>query len=110
MSNSIKGGDAAKRYLKQLAKKIGEGKKLRFGFFKDATYPDGTSVAMVAISNEIGDPRRNRSPRPFFRNTINEHANEWGCSVTDDRGSYQGANSTIYSFFHFTGQCGINYS
>ncbi|NDK98620.1 hypothetical protein [Photorhabdus bodei] len=78
MSNSIKGGDAAKRYLKQLAKKIGEGKKLRAGFFKDATYPDGTSVAMVAISNEIGDPKRNRPPRPFFRNTINEHANEWG--------------------------------
>ncbi|WP_192881064.1 MULTISPECIES: hypothetical protein [unclassified Photorhabdus] len=81
MSSSIKGGDAAKRYLKQLAKRVGEGKKLRAGFFKNVTYPDGTSVAMVAISNEIGDPSRNRRPRLFFRNTINEHANEWGDTV-----------------------------
>jgi len=34
--------------------KYGKGPKLKVGFLENATYPDGTSVAMVAMINEFG--------------------------------------------------------
>lgn len=47
------------------------------GFVDGATYPDGTSVATVAVLNEYGIPENNQPPRPFFQNAINEHESEW---------------------------------
>ncbi|WP_339379914.1 MULTISPECIES: hypothetical protein [Cronobacter] len=52
-------------------------KQLKVGFLRGATYPDGTSVAMVAASNEFGNPRSGSPPRPFFRNAIAEKSDEW---------------------------------
>lgn len=52
-------------------------KQLKVGFIDGATYPDGTPVAMVAATNEYGNPSNNQPPRPFFRNAIAEHESEW---------------------------------
>lgn len=52
-------------------------KQLKVGFIDGATYPDGTPVAMVAATNEYGNPANNQPPRPFFRNAIYDHETEW---------------------------------
>lgn len=52
-------------------------KQLKVGFIDGATYPDGTPVAMVAATNEYGNPANNQPPRPFFRNAIANHEAEW---------------------------------
>ncbi|MDM2843257.1 hypothetical protein OGY83_06375 [Citrobacter sp. Cpo090] len=52
-------------------------KQLKVGFIDGATYPDGTPVAMVAATNEYGNPANNQPPRPFFRNAISDHEKEW---------------------------------
>jgi hypothetical protein len=43
-----------------------------------ATYPDGTSVPMVAAIQEFGAPARNIPPRPFFRGMIAKESPNWG--------------------------------
>ena len=50
---------------------------VRIGFLEGATYPDGTSVPLVAAVNEFGAPSRNQPPRPFFRNMIAAKSGEW---------------------------------
>lgn len=71
------GGDALEKKLSEIAKKVGNGTTLKVGFLGGATYPDGTSVAMVAAANEFGDPGMNRPPRPFIRNMIAEKSPSW---------------------------------
>lgn len=69
------------------------GKSLYVGFVDGATYPDGTSVADVAIQNEVGDPAKNRPPRPFFRNAISSKESQWEKSMLDGlRAGYDGDN------------------
>lgn len=69
---------------KALKKHSGRGKKIvRVGFIDDATYTDGTPVALVAFWNEYGasinvDAHQiNIPPRPFFRHTIAENKSRW---------------------------------
>nr|DAJ89733.1 MAG TPA: virion morphogenesis protein [Caudoviricetes sp.] len=62
--------------LNNIASNISD-KQLKVGFIDGATYPDGTPVAMVAATNEYGNPANNQPPRPFFRNAIAEHESEW---------------------------------
>ncbi|WP_302789866.1 hypothetical protein [Hafnia paralvei] len=68
------------KYLKDMEEKL-NASEVRAGFLEGATYPDGTSVAMVAARNEYGDPSNNQLTRPFFRNAIAEHKDEWSGSV-----------------------------
>lgn len=67
-------------YLKRLEESL-NATEVRAGFLGGTTYPDGTSVAMVAARNEYGDPGHNQPPRPFFRNAIAEHSVEWGEAI-----------------------------
>lgn len=55
-----------------------QSRTLRVGFLSGATYPDGKSVAQVAAYNEYGSPKRNRPPRPFFRQAIQAGQPTWG--------------------------------
>ena len=48
------GGDKAISAIASAMLKYGKGPKLKVGFLENATYPDGTSVAMVAMINEFG--------------------------------------------------------
>ncbi|HDL7751793.1 TPA: hypothetical protein PXP51_004238 [Yersinia enterocolitica] len=52
-------------------------KQVKVGFLVGATYPDGTSVPMVAATNEFGNPASGSPPRPFFRNAISENSGKW---------------------------------
>ncbi len=73
----ISGGEALQKKLSDLARKFGKEGSVRVGFLAGATYPDGTSVPLVASINEFGAPSRGQPPRPFFRNMIAKHKDEW---------------------------------
>lgn len=60
-------------------RKIGEGNTLKVGFLNEATYPDGTNVATVALFNEFGTT--NIPPRPFMRTTIAQKSPDWGAAL-----------------------------
>lgn len=47
------------------------------GFYAQATYPDGTSVALVAAVNEYGAPSRGQPPRPFMRDAVRKYGPTW---------------------------------
>lgn len=70
------GGDKFRKRLAELAAQATTG-KVRVGIIEQANYDgsDGESVAQVAFWNEYGTATI--PPRPFFRNTIAEHKDEW---------------------------------
>lgn len=72
--------DAIEDFLNNIESQL-DSKQVKVGFIDGATYPDGTPVAMVASANEYGRPDNNQPPRPFFRNAISEHSEEWGDTV-----------------------------
>ncbi len=55
--------------------------KVRIGFLEGRTYPDGTSVAMVAAIQDFGAPAAGIPPRPFFRNMIAKKKGEWPTAI-----------------------------
>ncbi|MFW5410783.1 hypothetical protein B7L51_019475 [Pectobacterium brasiliense] len=69
------------KYLQDIEEKM-NATEVRAGFLGGSTYPDGTSVAMVAARNEYGDPAKNQPPRPFFRNAISENQEKWKGSIS----------------------------
>lgn len=78
---TIKGGDRLRAALDQLGKSVTKAAAVDVGFLEGATYPDGTSVAMVAAIQEYGAPKRNIPPRPFFRDMIAAKSPEWPGAV-----------------------------
>ena len=74
---TMRGGDKVVERLRQIARSIGNGGTLRVGFLENAKYPDGKPVAMIAALNDFGVPSRGQPPRPFFRNAIAKHQDEW---------------------------------
>lgn len=72
----MRGGDKFRQRLAELAKQAATA-KVRVGIIEQANYEgsDGESVAQVAFWNEYGTATI--PPRPFFRNTIAEHKDEW---------------------------------
>lgn len=78
---TVKGGTQIERRLGELAAKFGDNPTLSVGFLENASYPDGTSVPMVAAIQEFGAPARNIPPRPFFRNMIADKSPTWSTSL-----------------------------
>lgn len=72
----MRGGDKFRQRLAELAAQATT-TKVRVGIIEQANYDglDGESVAQVAFWNEYGTATI--PPRPFFRNTIAEHKDEW---------------------------------
>ena len=58
-----------------------DGLQVRVGFFPEAHYPDGTSVAYVATIQEFGYPQGNIPARPFMRPTAQDKRDEWSRQV-----------------------------
>lgn len=75
MSVEIKGGEKLEAALKKISANVNKAVDVKVGFLAGATYPDGTSVAMVAALDEFGT--RKSPARPFFRNMIAEKSSEW---------------------------------
>ncbi len=78
---TLTGGDKLTARLAELAKSVTKSATLSVGFLEGATYPDGTSVPLVAAVQEFGAPARNIPPRPFFRLMIAEKAESWPDAV-----------------------------
>ena len=72
----MRGGDKFRQRLAELAAQATTA-KVRVGIIAQANYDgsDGESVAQVAFWNEYGTATI--PPRPFFRNTIAQHKDEW---------------------------------
>lgn len=77
VTRTIDGGAQLRKALSDVATRLGREGTLSVGFMKNATYPDGTSVALVAMINEFGAPSRGQPPRPFFRNMIEAESDGW---------------------------------
>ena len=84
MATTVRGGTAFKQRLTQIASNLSSGKSLKVGFLADATYDDGTPVALVAAANEFGKMVMTKAgeyyfqlPRPFFRNMISANSAQW---------------------------------
>jgi len=74
---SIAVGPGVQKRLDEIARSLKKAGKVRVGFLEGATYPDGTSVAMVAAIQDFGAPSVNIPPRPFFRNMVRDKQSEW---------------------------------
>lgn len=71
----IRGGDKLQKKLDQMAQDLGRGAQVDVGFFGEKTYPDGTSVALVAAFSEYGTAKN--PPRPFMRNMVARNKKKW---------------------------------
>lgn len=68
----------AQRVLDEIRQRLESARSVKVGFLAGATYPNGTSVAMVAAIQEFGAPRAGIPPRPFMRPTAQARAGDWG--------------------------------
>jgi len=83
----FKGGAKMAAKLRELGARLGPGGAIKVGFLEGATYPAtaddpdkaGLPVAQVAFWNEFGTSRA--PARPFFRNYISEHSDEWPAAL-----------------------------
>lgn len=80
-SIGIKGGAKMKAALKEIGERASNAKAVNVGFLSGATYPDGTSVAMVAAIQNFGAPGAGIPPRPFFTRMIQDKSPGWGVSL-----------------------------
>lgn len=66
VTGSVKGGDKLEKALAELSRKLNNGRKIgvKVGWLEGETYPDGTSVPMVAAIQNFGAPARGIPPRP----------------------------------------------
>ena len=78
---TLTGGDKLISRMNELARSVTKSATLSVGFLEGSTYPDGTSVPLVAAVQEFGAPSRNIPPRPFFRNMIAQKAESWPDAV-----------------------------
>lgn len=92
---SFRGGEKLRAKLKELGERIGQRTVLKVGFFEEATYPNGTLVAMVAAIQEFGAPRASIPPRPYFRPMIASKSPSWGGALAQilKRTNYDGSKS-----------------
>lgn len=75
------GGDKLQAALTAIVGKLASAETVKVGFLENSTYPDGTSVPMVAAIQEFGAPSKNIPPRPFFRSMIAAKAPGWGSAM-----------------------------
>ena len=81
----VRGGSGLGKALGAMSDSVSKASKVDVGFLENSTYPDGTSVPMVAAIQEYGAPKA-RFPipaRPFFRTMIKEKSGEWPKAVAD---------------------------
>lgn len=77
-SKNFRGGEKLQAKLKELSAGLETGATLRVGFLEGGTYPDGTSLPMVAAVHEFGAPGAGIPPRSYFRPAIANKSESWG--------------------------------
>lgn len=78
---TLRGGQQFQKRMAEITSMVSKPATLRVGFLSGATYPDGTSVGLVAFINEFGAPSRGQPPRPAFRNMIAKKQKEWAPAI-----------------------------
>jgi hypothetical protein len=73
---TIKGGEGLQRRLAEIAAGLDTAQEVRVGFLEGSTYPDGTSVALVAASHNWGVPGK-LPARPFFSQMVDKQQSGW---------------------------------
>jgi hypothetical protein len=76
---TVSGGDKFDKAMADLARKLGKRGSVQVGFLENAKYPDGTSVAMVAATQNYGNGKI--PPRPFFTNMVAAKSPEWPAAL-----------------------------
>lgn len=90
----LTGGEKLTDRLSRIGDALQRQATLRVGFLEGATYPDGTSVPLVAASQEFGT--KHIPPRPFFRTMIKQYSSQWPDQIaTLLRNSNYDANGTL---------------
>lgn len=77
MDIKLTGGQVLEQKLEDLARNLRSGATVSVGFLDNATYPDGTSVALVAAVQDFGSLSQGIPPRPFFRNMVQAESPGW---------------------------------
>ena len=80
---TVKGGDKFEARLAAITAMVNNASEVRVGCLSEATYPDGTPVAMIAAIQDFGAPAAGIPPRPFFRNMIAKKSPEWPKAIRD---------------------------
>lgn len=75
MEIKLTGGTLMQARLDSIAHQLRGATSVRVGFLENASYPDGTKVALVAALNDFGTGTQ--PPRPFFRNMVNAKSPDW---------------------------------
>ena len=75
---TLTGGGKLENFLQGMARRLKGGSVVKVGFFENATYPDGTPVALIAAIQNFGAPARGIPPRPFFSNMVRDKSPAWG--------------------------------
>ncbi len=78
---TIRGGEKLRAALRETARRFRASGTLKVGFLEGATYPDGTSVAMVAAVQNFGAPSQGIPARPFFSDMVANKQDEWGPAI-----------------------------
>jgi hypothetical protein len=78
---AIKGGEKLKAALAKISANASKAATLSVGFLEGSTYPNGTSLPMVAAIQEFGAPKVGIQPRPYFRNMVAAKSPEWPAAV-----------------------------
>lgn len=91
------GGDRLAAYMKGLDARLSSAQGVKVGFLEGATYPNGTSVALIAAINEYGAPSRGQPARPFFRNVIREHKGEWPRAIAALMRQHNNDAATVFA-------------
>lgn len=75
---TVEGGTKLDDVLRSMGTRYGQKTEVRMGFLENATYPDGTPVAMVSALNNYGAPEAGIPARPFFTEMVRAKGPEWG--------------------------------
>lgn len=79
----LQGGDRFEPTLDLMQRMMTNASAVHVGFLAEATYPDGTPVAMIAAIQNFGAPRAGIEPRPFFSDMIAKRSPEWPKAIGD---------------------------
>lgn len=98
---TVKGGDKMEAKLTAIGKKMAGKPMVRVGFLEGATYPDGTSVAMVGAIQEFGAPRARIPARSYFRTMVADKKGEWPDAI---RGLLKDSDYDVRRTLEVTGE------
>lgn len=98
---TISGGTKFEAALAEIAAKFAKPRTLNVGFLANSSYPDGTSVALVAAVQNFGAPSRGIPPRPFFSTAVRTNAKGWPAVIA---GALQMTGNDVDAALAITGE------